>query len=79
MNYPCCCVDSPDLLGDGFCISGDTLYDGEYNIEEYGWDGGDCIEFNSKYPHCTVRGLIMLEMDIVIVIGLMNTTQKSVV
>ena len=34
-------------IGNGLCDGGD------YNTEECGWDGGDCIEFN-KYPNCKV-------------------------
>jgi len=40
-DEPCtegCCVSSPSWLGDGYCDYGD------YNVEECGWDGGDCCE-----------------------------------
>ena len=41
-------IDDPSFIGDGDCDGG------EYNTEECGWDGGDCIEFNEKYPNCKV-------------------------
>ena len=34
--YPDCEVDRPHWIGDGYCD------DAQYNIEECGWDGGDC-------------------------------------
>ena len=37
------------MIGNGQCD------EGEYNTEECGWDDGDCREFNSKYPNCTVE------------------------
>ena len=46
-----CFAEDPSRLGNGECDGG------EYNTEECGWDGGDCIEHNSlkqKYPDCHV-------------------------
>ena len=40
-----CQVTNPKKVGDGSCDGG------EYNIEECGWDGGDCVE---GYPDCQV-------------------------
>ena len=36
------------ILGNGRCDGG------TYNSIECGFDGGDCLVFNSKYPNCTV-------------------------
>eukprot|EP00979_Chaetoceros_neogracilis_P006004 scaffold1174_cov281-Chaetoceros_neogracile.AAC.35 len=38
----------PSRIGDGICHGGD------YNTVECGFDGGDCEEFNAKYPNCNV-------------------------
>ena len=47
--YPNCTASYPETyIGDGQC------HGGTYNTEECGWDGGDCIEFNTNYPNCTV-------------------------
>jgi|AntRauTorckE5430_2_1112549.scaffolds.fasta_scaffold33284_1 hypothetical protein len=52
-NYPVllcipnCHVNLPKLIGDGDCNNG-----GDYNTEECGFDGGDCVEFNTLYPGC---------------------------
>ena len=35
-------------IGDGACNGSNRTY----NIEECGYDGGDCIEYNDKYPDC---------------------------
>ena len=35
------------VIGNGRCDGGD------YNTEECGYDGGDCTQFNQKYPNCT--------------------------
>ena len=49
--YPDCNVDVSGIpwyarnLGDGFCAP-------QLNIPECGFDGGDCDEFNAKYPNC---------------------------
>ncbi len=34
------------LLGDDYCH-------GFMNTPECNFDGGDCLEFNAKYPNCT--------------------------
>ncbi len=54
-NYPDCNVFNPyadvdpivrvSILGNGFC-------DSKLNIEECGYDDGDCLDFNIKYPEC---------------------------
>ena len=41
-----CKVDCPHCIGDGSCDGG------EYNTLACEWDGGDCLEFNAKYPEC---------------------------
>ena len=47
--YPNCTASYPETyIGDGICHSG------AYNTEECGWDGGDCINFNTNYPNCTI-------------------------
>lgn len=35
-------------IGDGICQGGN------YNSEVCGWDAGDCIDFNTRYPECHV-------------------------
>ncbi|GFH62061.1 hypothetical protein CTEN210_18537 [Chaetoceros tenuissimus] len=50
IKYPGCIVsDNADfaLIGDGICQKG------ELNNNECGFDGGDCEEFNIKYPGCS--------------------------
>ena len=45
-EYPTCVVRFPSKIGDGIC-------DGqEYNLEACDWDGGDCKEWNLRYPYC---------------------------
>ncbi|GFH56421.1 hypothetical protein CTEN210_12897 [Chaetoceros tenuissimus] len=39
------CTAPPTALGNSHC-------DWEYNDETCGYDGGDCDEFNAKYPKC---------------------------
>mmetsp|Transcript_21657 Transcript_21657/g.48398 ORF Transcript_21657/g.48398 Transcript_21657/m.48398 type:complete len:252 (-) Transcript_21657:164-919(-) len=48
-RYPDCPFSIVDAsrLGDGSC---DSFF--SENSEECGWDGGDCIEINEKYPKC---------------------------
>ncbi len=48
-RYPDCTVTVLDRLGDGICNGG------EYNVEECGYDDGDCISFNERYPLCVVN------------------------
>ena len=36
-DFPDCHVTFPTFIGDGLCQGG------ENNVEECGWDGGDCI------------------------------------
>jgi len=49
-KYPGCFFDGMDIdrIGDDDCDGG------KYNTEECGWDGGDCLEFNRRYPNCNV-------------------------
>jgi hypothetical protein len=47
-GHPNCQVSAPNKVGNGVCNGG------KYNSEECGWDGGDCIEFNKKYPDCYI-------------------------
>jgi len=42
-------VEYPGWIGDGRCDGGD------YNTDDCGSDGGDCDEFNDKYPNCNVE------------------------
>ena len=46
-EYPNCMVTNVNILGDGKC---DNF--GDYNTQDCGYDAGDCIEFNEKYPNC---------------------------
>ncbi len=48
-GYPDCRVDVPSRIGDGICNGGG------YNKEVCGFDGGDCIEFNTLYPNCSTN------------------------
>ena len=45
-DYPNCTAP-PNELGNSDC-------DWEYNDETCGYDGGDCDEFNAKYPKCKI-------------------------
>lgn len=55
-KYPLCFLDEDfnekeidhTKIADGTC-------DGVYNIPECGYDGGDCDEFNTRFPNCEVR------------------------
>ena len=44
--YPDCNVEEPAWIGNDFCEGG------MYNTVECKWDGGDCDDFNNKYPGC---------------------------
>jgi hypothetical protein len=46
--YSDCTVSFPKYIGDNVCHGGD------YNTAKCGFDGGDCRDFNAKYPNCTV-------------------------
>ena len=51
-SYPNCSIAAlsyPTDLGDGFCDGSGA------NTADCGYDGGDCIEFNEKYPGCRVE------------------------
>ena len=51
-HFPDCLIHPSfgSLLGNGECLNEEP-----YNTEECGYDGGDCIAFNDKYPDCTAR------------------------
>jgi len=64
--YPMCNVSSLDtdknltylsIIGDGICQyrKGDGT-----NIVECGWDGGDCLVLNERYPSCSVEDFSLL-------------------
>jgi|AntRauTorckE5430_2_1112549.scaffolds.fasta_scaffold23765_1 hypothetical protein len=53
-DYPNCNVQLPYHIGDGICHGGTQFNGGDYNTAECGFDGGDCEEFNAKYPNCNV-------------------------
>lgn len=67
-NYPGCKAKYDKQLGDGICQNYDRVgsYEvysnaeipvqdkGTYNTEECEFDGGDCVEFNEKFPNCIV-------------------------
>ena len=40
----------PSYIGNGYRNGG--IYGGNYNVEECGWDGGDCLI--ADYPNCHV-------------------------
>eukprot|EP00979_Chaetoceros_neogracilis_P006008 scaffold1174_cov281-Chaetoceros_neogracile.AAC.39 len=46
-DYPNC-IAYPLRIGDGNCDGG------YYNTAACGFDGGDCEDFNNKYPNCNV-------------------------
>ena len=51
-KYPNCQVDAEyfSWIKDGTCCRNC----GDLNNAECGWDGGDCLDFNSRYPDCHV-------------------------
>ena len=52
VKYPNCQVDAEHFswIGDGTCCRNC----GDMNNAECGWDGGDCLDFNGRYPDCHV-------------------------
>jgi hypothetical protein len=52
VKYPNCDAENPINIGDGIC------HGGQYNTEGCHYDGGDCLEFNKKYPNCTTDLLV---------------------
>lgn len=62
-KYPACEAIDPSRVGDGKCdnaVIGMYTWDtevtdkGTFNTEECQYDGGDCDDFNAKYPNCVV-------------------------
>jgi len=53
-----CIVPNPASLGDGICQNF-----GKYNTAGCGFDNGDCVEFNKKFPDCEAMYPILLEND----------------
>ena len=51
-RFPACDVPYPELLGNGVCNSRDHHGNTQYNTRDCGYDAGDCIELNQKYPDC---------------------------
>jgi hypothetical protein len=47
-------VENPGSIGDGYCDGG------AYNTDDCGFDGGDCEEFNAKYPNCNVNSPVII-------------------
>lgn len=48
-GYPECHVQYSFLVGNGKCDGG------QYNTEKCGYDGNDCLYFNSNYPNCKAQ------------------------
>ncbi len=67
-KYPDCSVSDPSLVGDGECNIYVEYWAGypvikaepEYNSPQCMYDGGDCIEFNEKYPNCKASKPLLL-------------------
>ncbi len=51
-KYPNCKVNDPDKISK---ISDGVCHGGTQNSIECGFDGGDCIDFNKKFPKCMVE------------------------
>ena len=64
-----------DEIGDEKCHN--TWF---HNKEECGWDGGDCVEFNKKYPHCKDSDLFLYSMKtqirMMIILQITNGSQR---
>jgi len=55
-KYPDCKAVGQSLIGDGICQG--ATFSG--NTPECGYEGGDCVEFNTYFPNCTIYGAYMI-------------------
>ncbi len=54
MNFADCLlpIDFLSFFEDGICSGFVNQYP---NVEECGYEAGDCDDFNAKYPNCTFK------------------------